>query len=177
MGFFDKFKEVAEKVGDTVESGVKNASDGAKKLNETRKIKKEIEQTEKSVINLFTEVGMKLFEADPASAEFAEQFTKVTALKEKIAKLNKELNDLEEKYPCPNCGETVEKGQKFCDKCGTSVEAVTTPAEAETPVAEADVAKVCTNCGANIEDGQKFCEKCGAKLGEAVDEVKAEVVE
>ncbi|MBR6792156.1 MAG: zinc ribbon domain-containing protein [Ruminococcus sp.] len=71
----------------------------------------------------------------------------------------------------------MEKGQKFCDKCGTSVEAVTTPAEAEAPVAVADVAKVCTNCGANIEDGQKFCEKCGAKLGEAVEEVKAEVVE
>lgn len=173
MGFFDKVKEVAEKVGDTVESGVKNASDGAKKLNETRKIKKEIEQTEKAVTNLFTEVGMKLFEANPASAEFAAQFAKVSELKEKIAQLNKELNDLEEKYPCPNCGETVEKGQKFCDKCGASVEAVTTSAQS----AEEEAKKSCANCGAAAEEGQKFCEKCGAKLEEAVEEVKAEVVE
>ncbi len=176
MGFFDKVKEVAGKVGDTVESGVKNASDGAKKLNETRKIKKEIEQTEKAVTNLFTEVGMKLFESNPASAEFAEQFAKVTELKGKIVQLNKELNDLEEKYPCPSCGATVEKGQKFCDKCGASVEAVTAPAQPAESVAE-EAKKSCPNCGASAEDGQKFCEKCGTKLGEAVEEVKAEVIE
>lgn len=58
---------------------------------------------------------------------------------------------------CPKCGSPVNPGQKFCTKCGQSLNAVpqqpvTTPAN------------VCPACGAPMNPGQKFCIKCGAKV-------------
>lgn len=177
MGFFDKVKEVAEKVGDTVEKGAKSATDGSKKLIETRKLKKEIEQTEESISAVFTEVGKKFFAANPGSQEYAAEFGKVNELKSKLESLKKELNILEEKFTCPSCGDDLDKGQKFCDKCGANVEAVTVIPENQP--AKETIGKSCTACGAAAEETQKFCEKCGAKLAaeDDVEKVEAEIVE
>jgi len=47
---------------------------------------------------------------------------------------------------CPNCGTANPQGAKFCQQCGTSLEA-----------------KHCTNCGAELAPGTKFCPECGTK--------------
>lgn len=57
---------------------------------------------------------------------------------------------------CPKCGSPVNPGQKFCTKCGQSLNAVP-----QQPVATP--ANVCSACGAPMNPGQKFCTKCGAK--------------
>ena len=52
---------------------------------------------------------------------------------------------------CPNCGQPLAPGAKFCGNCGTKV--------------EKPAAKFCPECGAKIEGGAKFCPECGHKLG------------
>jgi len=52
---------------------------------------------------------------------------------------------------CPNCGDGIEPGEKFCNKCGTKLE------DKERPLN-------CPKCGDPIAKGEIFCDKCGFKL-------------
>lgn len=48
---------------------------------------------------------------------------------------------------CPNCGEEIPAGSKFCQECGTPVPQM----------------KICVSCGAELPLVSKFCQECGAK--------------
>lgn len=169
MGFMDKLKDMAGKVGDTVEKGAKNVSDNSKKMAEKMKLKKEINQADTAIKNAYIEIGKKYFELNSTSPseDFAESVAIINENNAKIESLKASLDALEDKMPCPGCGAVLDKSQKFCDKCGAKIELPEPPAE-KTPV--------CPGCGTNVVEGQKFCEKCGAKI-EASEEVETEVVE
>lgn len=66
---------------------------------------------------------------------------------------------------CPSCGAQNDPGNRFCDQCGTRLDA---PAPAAAPVAAPDqptlAAPVCPNCGATVLPGEAFCDNCGANL-------------
>ena len=47
---------------------------------------------------------------------------------------------------CPSCGATVAEGDRFCAKCGTTLNAT------------------CPNCGRPTTTDDRFCAKCGATL-------------
>ena len=49
---------------------------------------------------------------------------------------------------CPECGNPVEAGAKFCPNCGAKMAA----------------ASVCPGCGQPVQPGAKFCANCGQKL-------------
>jgi hypothetical protein len=49
---------------------------------------------------------------------------------------------------CPNCNDPVAHGRKFCESCGTKINA----------------SPHCFHCGAPISKGIKFCESCGMSL-------------
>lgn len=182
MGFFDKVKDVAGKVGDSVEKGAKSVSDSSKKMAEKMRLKKEISQIESEITAAYTAIGKKYFEINSASPaeEYADKITEIIEKNAKAESLKVELNALEDRVPCPNCGASVEKGQKFCAKCGANVESVS----CATPVPDSSAEKsdkVCPSCGAVAAESQKFCEACGAKIedesSETVETVEAEVVE
>lgn len=48
---------------------------------------------------------------------------------------------------CPNCGEEIPAGSKFCQECGTPIPQM----------------KICISCGAELPLDSKFCQECGAK--------------
>jgi membrane protease subunit (stomatin/prohibitin family) len=50
---------------------------------------------------------------------------------------------------CPNCGNPVAVGSKFCNTCGNQI----------------PQGVVCGNCNAQLPAGSKFCTSCGAKIG------------
>ncbi len=53
---------------------------------------------------------------------------------------------------CPQCKKKNPEGNKFCDNCGTSLQADT--------VSD----KICPKCNANNSPSSKFCINCGTKL-------------
>jgi rubrerythrin len=170
MGFMDSVKGFAGKVGETVSNGAKSVSDGSKKLAEKSRVKKEIAQLEAEVEQSFSAIGKAYFEEnkDKADDKFAASFADIAAKREKADKLRQLLASMEDKWPCPQCGAEVTKGQKFCDNCGAKVEAPEAPVIAgyteSAPAAEAPAGKACPNCGAHLDEGQNFCEKCGTRI-------------
>lgn len=127
MGFMDKLYGIAGKVGDTFEKGAKNVSDGSKKAMDKMRINKEINQTKGEINSIYTQIGKKCFElnSENPSNEYADMVNDINEKLAKIETLNNELKALEEsKINCPNCGALIEKGAKFCEKCGTNVENV-----------------------------------------------------
>ena len=48
---------------------------------------------------------------------------------------------------CEHCGATLEAGQRFCSKCGASVNS-----------------ESCPSCGKKIRLGDTFCSSCGTKI-------------
>ena len=80
---------------------------------------------------------------------------------------------------CPNCGNRLEEGIKFCGVCGTPVpkkqqppaEPVNQPVQPIYETTVADIGRVtnktpkfCPNCGSKTEEGIKFCGVCGESL-------------
>lgn len=51
---------------------------------------------------------------------------------------------------CPNCGEAVQPGARFCGNCGSKLEAQKS---------------VCTQCGAEMAPNARFCSNCGHMKG------------
>ena len=54
---------------------------------------------------------------------------------------------MEKQEVCPACGEPIVKGAKFCLNCGRRL-----------------APGVCPNCGKEVTPGAKFCLECGTKL-------------
>jgi hypothetical protein len=56
---------------------------------------------------------------------------------------------------CPSCGAPVEPGQRFCARCGSSLEPAAAPKEL-----------ACPSCGVDVDLNQgAFCWSCGAAVG------------
>ena len=51
---------------------------------------------------------------------------------------------------CPNCGDELTDGVKFCRECGSKV--------------ELPKKRFCRECGSELVDWVKFCSNCGAKI-------------
>ncbi|MDE6835315.1 MAG: zinc ribbon domain-containing protein [Ruminococcus sp.] len=164
MGFLDQVKDLAGKVGNTVEKGAKSISDGSKKMAEKSKLKSEISQLESATNTAYIVIGKAYFEeavsnSDPDCINAVETVTKNVP---RLEQLRRQLDALDDKVSCQNCGASLFKDQKFCDKCGAKVEIkiepIVTPEESQN-------IKVCPKCNTPVsESGQKFCEKCGTDL-------------
>ena len=53
---------------------------------------------------------------------------------------------------CENCGASLRENAKFCDQCGTQVDA------------GAETKKYCSNCHAELEPRALFCLECGYRV-------------
>jgi uncharacterized OB-fold protein len=60
---------------------------------------------------------------------------------------------------CPSCGAQNDPANRFCDQCGTRLEAAA-PAAATALATAAH----CPSCGATVLPGEAFCDNCGADL-------------
>src|SRR5688500_16409663 len=54
-----------------------------------------------------------------------------------------------ERVACPQCGNKIAPGAKFCTECGAKQETATA---------------TCANCQAELRPGVKFCNECGQKV-------------
>ena len=168
MGFLDQMKDFAGKVGNTVEKGAKSISDSSKKMAEKSRLKSEISQVETEMNTAYISIGKAYFEkavenSDPDCINAVETITKSIP---RLDQLRRQLDSLEDRISCQNCGASLLKEQKFCDKCGAKVEIKIEPI----PAPDVSVnAKVCPQCNAPVTDNeQRFCENCGADLSAPV---------
>ena len=60
---------------------------------------------------------------------------------------------------CPNCGNKVLKGKKFCGKCGNPM-----PQDVQVKSNHSVADVNCAKCGSKLPKGAKFCLECGAKV-------------
>jgi predicted RNA-binding Zn-ribbon protein involved in translation (DUF1610 family) len=101
---------------------------------------------------VYAQIGRAAFEANPNGFPQAEEITSIKAqIAEaggKITALQEEIKALETvaEQACPNCGETVAEGVRFCPSCGAKIN------------------KICTNCGAQNAPETNFCNECGSQL-------------
>jgi uncharacterized OB-fold protein len=75
---------------------------------------------------------------------------------------------------CPTCGADNDPANRFCDQCGTRLDAPPAAQAAPTVSATATtVTATCPRCGASVLPGQAFCDECGASLDGVVAPVPA----
>ncbi|HWQ15144.1 MAG TPA: zinc-ribbon domain-containing protein, partial [Roseiflexaceae bacterium] len=70
---------------------------------------------------------------------------------------------------CPTCGAENDAANRFCDQCGTRLDAPApgVPAQAVMAAQPTAAAPVCPRCGSAVLPGEAFCDECGAPLGAA----------
>lgn len=166
MGFKETVFGFAEKVGDTVNKGVKTGTDSYKKMNEKNRLKKEMTQLGTEVNNILTSVGRQLYSEEPENAKFKEVFGAVREKEERIEAIKNEIRILDESTWCKACGEMIPKTAAVCPNCGAQTAGAPDHAKTESAQPEptvAEVVKYCENCGAELDDKAKFCPKCGTK--------------
>ena len=126
---------------------------------------KELADLQKQEVDIFAEIGKKVFERDgardfPSEADRLKLLqSNIAAAKEKACAAQNEAKAAEAAKQqedaartCPECGTMNPEGVNFCQECGTKLGA---PAKA-----------ICTQCGMDNPPGTRFCGGCGARIGE-----------
>lgn len=127
MGFLDSVKDIAGKVGGSVEKGAKTVSESSKKLAEKTRLKREIAHIETLINDDYIELGRAYFDiiCDDPENEYAATVSDIEENNENLQQLRAQLMALEDKICCENCGSQVRKEQVYCDKCGTKLDTQT----------------------------------------------------
>lgn len=138
MGFLDKVKDMGGALGEKMKQGFQTVSDGSQKLLDKVEVKKQISTIEKEINGIYVSIGKKYIEniKGDIPEDMAGYVNTLNEKTEELEKLKDQLDELNDKNVCPACGAPTQKGQKFCDKCGTSLVTVETAEPAEEPVEE-----------------------------------------
>lgn len=153
MAFFD---ELGKKLTQTSQDVVQKTKDTAEVL----KLNNMIADAEKSIENLYTQLGKAYFElyADSPEDALAQIVNDIKLAQTTITDCQREIQQLKGLYSCTNCGANLEKDALFCSRCGTKVER---PVEA--PATAEENAYRCKKCGASVPEEYAFCINCGTK--------------
>lgn len=158
MGIKETMMGFAEKVGDTVDKGIRTGSENYKKMSEKSKLKKEIAQIGGELNGIYASVGRKLYNEDPGNKEFAKVFGDINEKEAELERLKKELHILEESVICKKCGELVPKNAEKCPSCGAK------SSQQEWEKNDFIKARFCSSCGAELDAAARFCSNCGGKI-------------
>ncbi|MBK9942716.1 MAG: zinc ribbon domain-containing protein [Kouleothrix sp.] len=67
---------------------------------------------------------------------------------------------------CPTCGAENDTANRFCEQCGSRIDAAPAGQSAQAALAAQPTAAgpTCPSCGAAVLPGEAFCDECGASL-------------
>jgi len=133
-------------------------NEGATQLH---KLRREIEEMEKSADALYTQIGKQAVEQYGAEG-FGEAGAELTRIQAEVQTLQQQLEEAERAEEerkhaesaaasgktCPACGHNNPERTQFCQECGSKLAAQ----------------NGCPSCGASIAPGVKFCPACGTRV-------------
>lgn len=121
MAFFDRLKKDLTTAGQMTAEKAKKAADLFALKEQIRQDKLEIRDLTNKIGQIYIELHRDDYEKD-----FEDVFTALGAIEESLAQKEKELELLNEKTSCPECGTEMSAASNYCPNCGTAA-----PYEAE----------------------------------------------
>lgn len=163
MAFFDKLNQVAKNIGDKTNDAIETTKLNSKINAEKSAAAEDLKKIGEHYYNLFAASG----EAVPEILGFCQNakahYDAAAQAQAEIERIKAE-NEAEKTAPaatvpvgavCLSCGTANSAGVKFCQNCGTKLEAPAEPQE-----------RKCPGCGATVASGVKFCSDCGQRMEE-----------
>ncbi len=167
MAFFDKLNDFAKNLGDKTTDAIETGKLTGKIHAEQNAAGEQLKKIGQYYYDLFAANG----EAAPEVLEFCQT---AQAHLEAAARAQAEIDRIRAEneaaraaaaapiqpaapagLTCPGCSTVNAPGTRFCQNCGTRLEA---PAPA---------GSFCSGCGSQVPAGNKFCPQCGQKMDEA----------
>ncbi len=162
MGFFDKLSDIVSTTG-------KELNKKAKDLVSTSKLESQISLEEEKIHNIYVQIGTEYYEQykeDPVNP-FARLCEQITASRETIEELKKEVERLKGLQRCPSCGASVSIEAAFCPSCGTKMP------EAKKESAPEDMKDDVKEKAEELkEKAEDAVENLGEKAGEVAEQIK-----
>ena len=173
MAFFDKLNDFAKNIGDKTSDAIETGKLNSKINSEKAAAAEEYKKIGEHYYNLFAaggEVAPEVLEFCQSAKAHLDAAAEAQAEIDRIKAENEAAKAAAEAAAaapvaapaapaggvvCPNCGTANAEGTRFCQGCGTKLEAPPPPAPA---------GNACPNCGAANDPGTKFCRECGTKL-------------
>lgn len=155
MSFFSK---VGEKITQTGQS----AAQKTKNTAETIKLKGMISDEEKSINNVFLQIGKLYYETFGESPEqpFVELVTNIKDSEGKITTYTEQINQLRGVLNCQKCGGEVPDDASFCCSCGAAINIVPEASVNDDSASETS----CGQCGFIVAPDLPFCTNCGNRI-------------
>ena len=117
MEFFDKLTKKATET-------YKGAAEKTGKIAKETKLRLKINENKAKINSIYEEIGKKVYQKHAQEGdicikeELKEECAKIDALSDEIEKYNREILALSNQKECVECKEKLQKGAKFCPKCG-----------------------------------------------------------
>lgn len=167
MAFLDKLGDIAKNLGEMTNEAI-----------ETTKLNSKVSAERTAVGEVMKKIGEYYYEKYSSGAEVDEEVTQlcitideynrnIAAAQAEIERIKAE-NEAAKKASvvegsavvmestetdsviCDSCGARNSAGVKFCQECGSKL--------------EAKQKRLCPSCGAEVADGIKFCGECGTRM-------------
>lgn len=115
--------ELFDKLGDTIVSVSKDATQKAKDISELARIRMELRAKQDYLNKLFLEIGKIYYDAhkEDEEKEFKEQMLLVKDAQEVIEELKQQLGQIKGMVKCTECGQEMPLEADYCSKCGTKL--------------------------------------------------------
>lgn len=112
--------ELFDKLGDTIVSVSKDATQKAKDISELARIRMELRNKQDYLNKLFLEIGKLYYDAhkEDEEKEFKEQMLLVKDAQEVIEELKQQLGQIKGTVQCTGCGQIMPLEADYCSKCG-----------------------------------------------------------
>ena len=92
---------------------------------------------------------------------------RIDEVAERIKAVTAELDALNDKKRCPECGAVVNMDSRFCPSCGAKMPEVKQPEPED--IQDVPKAEYCPSCGALRQGEARFCAVCGQAFGSAAE--------
>ena len=114
--------ELFDKLGDTIISVSKDATQRAKDLSELARLRMEIRAKQDYLNKLYLEIGKIYYDAHKdEEKEFKEQMLLIKDALEVLDELKQQLGQIKGTVKCTACGQDMPIEADFCSKCGTKL--------------------------------------------------------